>query len=222
MNLIDLIYYVPQFLTHKQCDFLIEEHKKRENECQLEHCPEATTGIDTYSSFKMVSLTKNTEAFRIVHSATEEMINQYHDYLDTFDAFHILRRTSLMYSHVYRLLKYEVGAKIHPHVDHDPYVYGSCTFNLNDDYTGGDFVFFKGKHRIKMGKGDAMIWPADYFWVHEVEEITSGNRYSTNSFLQAIPQSVKVELNSFIEKRMRTYNMNPQFQDGTKYNVRGY
>ena len=31
-------------------------------------------------------------------------------------------------------MKYEIGNKIHPHVDHDPHVYGSCTFNLNEEY----------------------------------------------------------------------------------------
>ena len=33
-----------------------------------------------------------------------------------------------------------------------------------------------------------MIWPADFFWVHEVKEITSGTRYSVNCFLRDSPQ----------------------------------
>ncbi len=35
-----------------------------------------------------------------------------------------------------------------------------------------------------------MIWPADYFWVHEVEEIQSGTRYSVNCFIRSTPQSL--------------------------------
>ena len=33
-----------------------------------------------------------------------------------------------------------------------------------------------------------MIWPADYFWVHAVDEIQSGTRYSVNCFLRATPE----------------------------------
>jgi predicted 2-oxoglutarate/Fe(II)-dependent dioxygenase YbiX len=73
-------------------------------------------------------------------------------------------------------------------------VYASCSFNLNDNYTGGDFAWFRGQHKIKLGAGDAIIWPADYFWVHEVEPILSGTRYSTNSFIQELPECLKLEL----------------------------
>ena len=122
-------------------------------------------------------------SFHIIHEAIEKMINEYHDYLDTFGAFHVARRVSMLFPHKYRLKKYEKGAWIHPHTDHDTGVYGSCTINLNEEYEGGDFAFWGGKHKLKLGRGDIMIWPADYFWVHEVEEITEGTRYSANCFL---------------------------------------
>ena len=219
--LTDLIYHQPKFLTNEECDFLIEESNKRHNEYLLESCPEASTGINTESTFLKVDLAIGTEAWNIVHTATEKMINQYHDYLDTFDAFHTLFRGALLYSHVYRLLKYEKGASIHPHSDHDPYVYGSCTFNLNDNYSGGEFAWFKGKHTLNLGKGDALIFPADYFWVHEVKPITSGVRYSTNSFLQRIPQPVKLEMQKFLEMLSQTPHPDPivQKQIDTFYKI---
>ena len=33
-----------------------------------------------------------------------------------------------------------------------------------------------------------MIWPANNLWVHEVEQITKGTRYSVNCFLRDSPQ----------------------------------
>ena len=57
-----------------------------------------------------------------------------------------------MYPHMYRIMKYETGQWIHPHVDHDPYVYGSCTINLNDEYEGGEFQFWGGKHKVNLEK----------------------------------------------------------------------
>ena len=99
-----------------------------------------------------------------------------------------MRRTSLLFPHTYRIMKYDTGAWIHPHTDHAPYIYGSCTINLNEEYTGGDFSFWNGKYKVKLERGDAMIWPADYFWVHAVDEIQSGTRYSVNCFLRATPE----------------------------------
>ena len=96
----------------------------------------------------------------------------------------------MLHPHMYRIMRYDKGAWIHPHTDHDPGVYGSCTINLNDDYTGGDFSFWHGQHKVKLEKGDAMIWPADYYWVHEVEAITNGTRYSVNCFLCNSPRNL--------------------------------
>ncbi len=193
-KLTDLIYYQKAFLSKEECEFLIAESNRRYKEYAMEACPEASTGVQTQSTFQLVDLKIGSEAWKIVHTATEKMINQYHDYLDEFGAFHVNYRKMLNYSHLYRLLRYDVGAKIHPHVDYEPYVYASCSFNLNDDYTGGDFAWFRGKHKMKLGAGDAIIWPADYFWVHEVEPILSGTRYSTNSFIQELPECLKLEL----------------------------
>jgi predicted 2-oxoglutarate/Fe(II)-dependent dioxygenase YbiX len=83
-------------------------------------------------------------------------------------------------------MKYETGAKIHPHTDHIPNIYGSISFNLNNDYEGGEFKFFNGNYTVSLNKGDALIFPADYFWVHEVTPVTKGERYSINSFLYDI------------------------------------
>jgi len=154
-----------------------------------------------------------------VFRANENLINEYMDYLDSFGMFHVSIRETMKFSHMFRLLKYETGAKIHPHSDHVPFVYGSATFNLNDEYTGGDFVFWNGKHRVKLDAGEAMIWPADYFWVHEVEEIKSGTRYATNSFLLSVPQQVIDGITRIMIKE----ESNPAYQDlvrNTSYNIR--
>jgi hypothetical protein len=45
-------------------------------------------------------------------------------------------------------MKYETGAEIHPHSDHDLGTYGSISFNLNEDYKGGEFKFFNGNYTV--------------------------------------------------------------------------
>jgi hypothetical protein len=207
IKLTDLIYHKENYLSKDECDFLINEYETSLDEKILEHCPDADTGIDTWSSFKKINLIPETEAFNLVHSKNERIINEYHDYLDSFNSFHVDFRKALNYSHQYRLMKYDVGTKIHRHTDHDPFVYGSCTINLNDEYTGGDFCFFKGQHRIKLKVGDILIFPADYFWVHEVEEIKSGVRYSVNSFLMSVSHSVKNNVTRYKDWLIEGYNL---------------
>ena len=193
-TLTDLIYHKKNFLSKDQCDFIINEFNNSPEPEGQEHCPQAFSNVDTYSTFKVKDSQFRSGSFYLIHETIEKMINEYHDYLDTFGAFHVARRGSMLFPHKYRLMKYNKGAWIHPHTDHDVGVYGSCTINLNNEYDGGDFAFWGGKHKVKLGLGDVMIWPADYFWVHEVEEITGGTRYSANCFLCNKPMYLPEEV----------------------------
>jgi len=210
-NITDLIYKVPNFLSDDESKSFIEEYEHRSSESSLEHCPDANTGIDTFSSFKRIFFVEGTKNYDLIFNKTEEAVNQYIEYLDSFKCFHIpALKESLLYSHMFRLLKYDVGDKIHPHSDHDPFTYGSITFNLNDDYTGGEFKFFNGEYKVELGRGDMMIWPADFFWVHEVTPIESGIRYSTNSFLLSIPPKIRRKVLSGIPEKIdeKSYKIN--------------
>ena len=123
INFTQLIFCKKNALTKDECQFLMAEHSRLQDNDMLENCPDANTGILTPSSFKRGILEYGTEAWNLVFKVNETLINEYMDYLDTFKMFHIpYLRNSMMFSHMYRLLKYEVGAKIHPHSDHDPHV----------------------------------------------------------------------------------------------------
>lgn len=195
-NIQDLILKVPKMIPDQECKLLIDYHKKHEKECGLERCPEATSGIDTESTFKCLTLPPGSEVHNIVHLKTREMVQRWLKYLKKFKAFHLpLLSTKLNYSHQYRLLKYEPGAKIHAHTDFADYTYASCTFNLNDNYSGGIFKFWNGQHTVKLEKGEGMIWPADYFWVHEVSPVKTGVRYSTNCFIRSVDMALSQDMN---------------------------
>jgi predicted 2-oxoglutarate/Fe(II)-dependent dioxygenase YbiX len=72
---------------------------------------------------------------------------------------------------------------------------------------GGDFSFFNGNYKIKLGCGDALIFPAGLHWVHGVEKITSGNRYSTNSFLQPAPAWVEERAVNYLNEMVSKTDM---------------
>tara|TARA_B100000131_G_scaffold187686_1_gene180610 strand:- start:869 stop:1522 length:654 start_codon:yes stop_codon:yes gene_type:complete len=203
-TLLDLLYIKRNYLSRDQCNVIINEFEASPSRAHREHCPQAFTNTDTYSTYKFKESQMGTDSFSLIHSTIENIINEYHDYLDTFNAFHVERRGSMLHPHKYRIMKYEEGTWIHPHIDHTPGIYGSCTLNLNEEYEGGDFAFWGGRHKVKLGVGDVMIWPADFFWVHEVEEITKGIRYSANTFLCRhpfeLPEEVKYNVRQVKEQ----------------------
>ena len=197
----DLIYIVRGMLTSDQCDTLIQEYEDRKETCSYEACDHAMTNILTQSTFTKVELIPETKSFDIIHSNTEKLINDWIYYLDDFKCFHThILKKMLKYSHAYRLMKYDVGGWIHPHIDWEHFTHASVTFNLNDAYTGGEFTFFNGKHTVDLKKGDAMIFPADPFWVHEVKPIQTGVRYSSNSFICSLPKQLKEHFSDYCDR----------------------
>ena len=188
IKLSDLIYIVRNALTASQCNSLISEYENRNSESVQESCIHANTNLMTTSAFNRITLTPSTENFNVVHTVTNNLIGGWIDYLSTFKAFHLQGlQKSLRFSHLHRLMKYKEGEWIHPHIDWEEMIHGSCTIALNDDYEGGEFKFWNGRHKVILKQGDAMIWPADPFWVHEVTSVTKGVRYSTNTFIQSLP-----------------------------------
>jgi len=179
---------IPNFLTHEECDRLVNEFEQNKDRAMLESSLDYNTNEHRYSSFKVIPLIPRTNNFNLVKEKTKKAIDIWIKYLDQPKYFftHLLK-TNLKFSHNYRIMKYGTGAKIHPHSDYYPTIFGSISFNLNDDYEGGEFKFFNGNYTVKLNKGDALIFPADYFWVHEVTSVTKGNRYSINSFLGSYP-----------------------------------
>jgi len=49
---------------------------------------------------------------------------------------------------------------------------------LNDDYEGGEFGFFDKKLKIKVNKGDVVMFPSTFMYPHQILPVTKGTRYS--------------------------------------------
>jgi predicted 2-oxoglutarate/Fe(II)-dependent dioxygenase YbiX len=87
------------------------------------------------------------------------------------------------------LLKYEVGGKYEIHIDHFEQVQRTLTFilNLNEDYNGGDFVFYNQDNtemkRVSCKTGTCIMFPSNFQYPHRIEPITKGTRYSIVAWL---------------------------------------
>lgn len=80
----------------------------------------------------------------------------------------------------YELLKYPKGCFYKEHTDSfkaRPRAV-SCSFILNDDFEGGEFAFFNRELKYKLEKSDALLFPSNFMYPHEIMPITKGTRYS--------------------------------------------
>ena len=112
---------IPNFLTHKECDGLIEEFEQRKEESYVEGSLDYKTNKHKESSFKVVPLNPYTDNFNFIKQKTKLAIDIWIEYLEKPQYFftHSLKQ-ELIYSHNYRIMKYETGAEIHPHSDYSP------------------------------------------------------------------------------------------------------
>ena len=89
----------------------------------------------------------------------------------------------------FRVNKYEKGGYMSLHCDNIHHSHGqqygfpqaSVLLFLNDDFEGGEFVVSELQLNIK--KGDAIIFPSNFMFPHEVKKVTQGTRWSIVSWL---------------------------------------
>lgn len=85
-----------------------------------------------------------------------------------------------------RFNRYEKNTLMREHCDHIHDMFDgtrkgipvlSAVGLLNDNYKGGDLIFF-GDTKIKLGKGQVVIFPSNFLFPHLVSEVTEGVRYT--------------------------------------------
>lgn len=90
-----------------------------------------------------------------------------------------------------RFNKYDVGTKMALHCDHIHSMFdgdrkGIPTLSilgaLNDDYEGGDLIFWNSE-KIELKAGQIMIFPSNFMYPHTVTTVTKGSRYSYVSWV---------------------------------------
>jgi len=197
---------------------LRDEFESRRAEKSGEHCYNANTGVDTSSTFNLVHLQHGSETFHIVHEAIKGMISEWLDYLKSLNCVSVnILADEINYPHIYRLMCYEQGGWLHPHIDGHDFVTASCTIQLNNDFNGGQFKFFNGKHTEDLKEGECLIFPAGCFWIHQVTPVTKGKRYSVNTFLCSVTNEKMEKLtrikNWVKEKEIESHYYNGDWVD---------
>ena len=100
-------------------------------------------------------------------------------------------------SEIPQILSYSVGGHYRPHIDGEGIWVTpkgekiwkkstdrdlSIVFFLNDDFEGGDFIFPDLKVRVRPEPGMMVCFPSNHHYLHGVEPVTKGKRYSIVSW----------------------------------------
>jgi len=189
----DLIYRQNNFIPKNHCKYFIDIFEKYKDKHYFETSlkyNEENYNQRIEDNYKCLNLSRLYEIDEIKKTADlasfyiSTMVLNYVNFLKINISKFITDRYINKTSNI-RILKYSVGEQIIDHLDTHPFNRASCTLNLNEEYEGGEFTFFSGKHIETFKTGDAMIFPAEHIWIHGTKPIISGERYTINCFLNS-------------------------------------
>jgi predicted 2-oxoglutarate/Fe(II)-dependent dioxygenase YbiX len=188
-NLLDYVKHYKSFLKDDLCKKTIIELNKLDNSIWKEHL------FHDYLKDEKFKKSGNQE-LSVLYSekiSTKEIImkelwNAIHDYIINlkFNWFNSWQGyTSIRFN------KYEKNKKMAEHCDHIQSIFDgnikgipilSVLGILNNDYKGGEFIMFENE-KIKLNKGDLLIFPSIFLYPHKVEPVKKGVRYSFISWV---------------------------------------
>ena len=202
MNICDIALVIKNHLNDDECQQLIKEYERKKITAIQEQSFDSYEEKVKTSAFKRVIIKETSRHYDLIKNKTEDALKLWLDYLQNKNMFSVaVLRDNLRYTYDdFRILKYDVGSFIHPHTDWDHFNHASVSLNLNDEYTGGEFVFMNGERIISLEKGDALVFPANFYWVHETKPILTGTRYTVNSFMSAVHSSSQQKLSEEVYK----------------------
>ena len=151
----------------------------------------------TYSTHKGLSANKNRVEmdeiwirkdhtfYKDLNNAVSKVAEKYAIKMKSFhDRDFVVQKTT-----DFRLNKYDVGGYMSKHCDNIHHSHGqtygypqaSVLLFLNDNFKGGEFLVSEEQPKIKTG--EALIFPSNFMFPHEVKEVTQGTRWSIVSWL---------------------------------------
>lgn len=188
-NLSDYVKHYKSFINNDLCTKTITELNKLDNSSWNEH------HFFDYIKNEYVKKSENQELSTTISEkiSTKEIIMKelwkaIYDYIYNLQFHWFINWQG--YTSI-RFNKYIKNKKMEEHCDHihdifDGKINGipilSVLGILNDNYKGGEFVMFKNK-KIKLLKGDLLIFPSIFLYPHKVEPVKKGTRYSFISWV---------------------------------------
>jgi hypothetical protein len=186
MNVKDYMKIYDNFLDQDLCKKIISEIETKSWE---KHTFYRALNHDFISYEDDLSITySESETAQLVHkkiwSAIEQYVIKDHSFMSEW--YNGWSGYTLV-----RFNKYDVGTKMKIHCDHIHSMFEgprkgiptlSILGSLNDDYEGGDLVFWDSE-KIELKAGQLMVFPSNFLYPHNVTTVTKGTRYSYVSWV---------------------------------------
>ena len=127
---------------------------------------------------------KDSDYYEPLKSIVSDVANLYTEEVKKSKRNFVVQKTT-----DFRVNKYEKGGYMSLHCDNIHHSHGqqygypqaSVLLFLNDNFEGGEFIV--SELRLNINKGDAIIFPSNFMFPHEVKEVTKGTRWSIVSWL---------------------------------------
>ena len=119
-------------------------------------------------------------------------------------------------SEIPQVLSYGIGGHYKPHIDGESIWMTprgekiwkkstdrdlSIVFYLNDDFEGGDFIFPEHHIRVRPEPGMMVCFPSNHHYMHGVEPVTRGKRYSIVCWATVKGQPSMNEINNQLSQQ---------------------
>jgi predicted 2-oxoglutarate/Fe(II)-dependent dioxygenase YbiX len=189
-NLLTNILIAPNVISKEGVAFIIEHAKRQQKEDLSVFDPEQSnkSGNTKFSVDKKVRDTQMIDLEDIASEIIDLYRNVVTNVINPFYEFEVKD------SELPQLLHYGIDGHYMPHCDgeslwkppgNEPLIWRKSTDRdlstvlfLNDEFEGGDFVFPELKVRVRPEPGMLVCFPSTHEYLHGVEPVTKGTRYS--------------------------------------------
>ena len=157
-------------ITSELCDELVALHKREKENTEKEVYSDVTNvecynlDLDDYPEHEQ-------KVFEVVEGIIDRVLVDHIHFPDDLDyeSYSLREHYGGTVLHVDGILNDESQRRIL-----------SIIIALTDDYDGGEFNFPEQSYQVKLKKGEAITFPPNYFYPHEVSPPSNGERYTIN------------------------------------------
>jgi len=177
LQLKELIHVAKELIPKDICRFVIDSIKDQKWE---KHYWGSGKTIYSYPIKELDVLPISVELEEILNPFVSQSVKSYNDYVGEEKVSQVSCFSPVRFN------RYQKNQIMRKHSDHIKSLFEgdvrgipvlSIIINFNDDYDGGDLVFWDD-HKVNLGEGDVVVFPSLFLFPHRVEEVTKNIRYS--------------------------------------------
>jgi len=177
LQLKEFIHVAKKLIPKDTCKFVIDSIKDKE---WGKHSWGDGERSFSYPTKELDVFNISPELEEILNPFVSQSVKSYNDFIGEERASRVSCFSPIRFN------RYQKNQIMRKHCDHIKSLFEgdvkgipvlSIIINFNDDYEGGDLVFWDD-HKVDLGEGDVVVFPSLFLFPHRVEKVTKNMRYS--------------------------------------------